>query len=40
MKKRDEKRDDITCMSVEDGVIESCRAESEKSKGDVKGEGM
>lgn len=33
VKKCDEKRDDITCMSVADGVIESCRAEQGRREG-------
>lgn len=40
MKKCDEKRDDITYMSVVDGVIESCRAELGEDNGEMKGEGM
>lgn len=33
VKRCDEKRDDITYMSMVDGVIESCRAELGKIKG-------
>lgn len=39
-KRCDKKRNDITYVSVVDGVIESCRAELWEEKGDVRGEGV